>query len=187
MHPSLPTPLSNGHDLQGAYSDGHPQLPGPWMPPAQLAGPGVAVTTTTTASSSQLRASTAEMQNGNGNVNGGGSDMGDDGGDDEMDATRYCICNGLSYGDMIACDDEACETEWVSIPVLPLGGVRMLMIWCSSIVCVWASLGTRRKASGIAMRALRRGRVSAGRGVGRGRAGRGRGRRGTIRSLLDLV
>lgn len=38
--------------------------------------------------------------------------MGDDGGDDEMDATRYCICNGLSYGDMIACDDEACETEW---------------------------------------------------------------------------
>ena len=38
--------------------------------------------------------------------------MGDDGGDDEMDATRYCVCKALSYGDMIACDDEACETEW---------------------------------------------------------------------------
>lgn len=37
--------------------------------------------------------------------------------DGDADDTRtYCFCNGVSYGDMIACDDEGCEREWVSKP-----------------------------------------------------------------------
>lgn len=25
---------------------------------------------------------------------------------------RYCICGGVSYGEMIACDNEECPVEW---------------------------------------------------------------------------
>ncbi|CAG2183046.1 unnamed protein product, partial [Oppiella nova] len=25
---------------------------------------------------------------------------------------RYCICNQVSYGDMVACDNEDCQKEW---------------------------------------------------------------------------
>jgi hypothetical protein len=34
-------------------------------------------------------------------------------GDEELDNKRYCICDGVSYGEMIACDDSSCEKEWV--------------------------------------------------------------------------
>lgn len=29
---------------------------------------------------------------------------------------RYCICNQVSYGDMVACDNEACPFEWFHYP-----------------------------------------------------------------------
>ncbi|KAF6754229.1 hypothetical protein DFP72DRAFT_1068677 [Ephemerocybe angulata] len=32
--------------------------------------------------------------------------------DGDADDTRYCTCNGVSFGEMIACDDETCEKEW---------------------------------------------------------------------------
>ena len=35
-------------------------------------------------------------------------DDADDGGDDK----KYCICNSVSYGNMIACDNENCPKEW---------------------------------------------------------------------------
>lgn len=35
-------------------------------------------------------------------------------GADDSDERRYCFCNNVSYGDMIGCDDEDCEREWVS-------------------------------------------------------------------------
>ena len=35
------------------------------------------------------------------------------GGDDEGEDNKlYCFCNGPSHGNMIACDNEACEREW---------------------------------------------------------------------------
>ena len=44
----------------------------------------------------------------------GDEDMGDiddeDGG--EGDDRKYCICQSVSYGDMVACDNEACTLEW---------------------------------------------------------------------------
>jgi hypothetical protein len=36
------------------------------------------------------------------------------GGDDEDDETepRYCYCNEVSFGEMVACDNDACPREW---------------------------------------------------------------------------
>lgn len=34
-------------------------------------------------------------------------------GEGEGDDRTYCFCDGVSYGEMIACDDEDCEREWV--------------------------------------------------------------------------
>ena len=28
----------------------------------------------------------------------------------------YCFCNNVSYGDMIACDNENCPFEWFHFP-----------------------------------------------------------------------
>ena len=28
----------------------------------------------------------------------------------------YCFCNNVSFGDMIACDNEACPFEWFHFP-----------------------------------------------------------------------
>lgn len=32
----------------------------------------------------------------------------------DVDETVYCYCQSTSYGEMIGCDDEECELEWVS-------------------------------------------------------------------------
>ena len=37
--------------------------------------------------------------------------------DQDPDALPYCICHGPSYGEMIGCDNDNCEIEWVS-PVI---------------------------------------------------------------------
>uniref|UniRef100_A0A182SUL6 Inhibitor of growth protein 3 n=1 Tax=Anopheles maculatus TaxID=74869 RepID=A0A182SUL6_9DIPT len=29
---------------------------------------------------------------------------------------RYCLCNQVSYGDMVACDNEDCPFEWFHYP-----------------------------------------------------------------------
>lgn len=42
--------------------------------------------------------------NGEGNADGDG---------EQEDNKRYCFCNGVSYGEMIGCDDMNCEIEWV--------------------------------------------------------------------------
>lgn len=40
------------------------------------------------------------------------------GGDGELDSRVYCTCRQVSYGEMIGCDDDDCEIEWVSKPNL---------------------------------------------------------------------
>jgi len=32
--------------------------------------------------------------------------------DEESDDTKYCICQRVSYGDMVACDNEWCPYQW---------------------------------------------------------------------------
>ncbi len=35
-----------------------------------------------------------------------------EGDEDEGDDKRYCICHNVSYGDMVACDNENCPYQW---------------------------------------------------------------------------
>ena len=44
----------------------------------------------------------------------GDMDMGDNG-DGDADDTLYCFCQQKSYGEMIGCDNDKCEFEWVSL------------------------------------------------------------------------
>lgn len=34
---------------------------------------------------------------------------------DDLDSKVYCTCRQVSYGEMIGCDDDDCEIEWVSV------------------------------------------------------------------------
>ncbi|KAF2130273.1 hypothetical protein P153DRAFT_289077 [Dothidotthia symphoricarpi CBS 119687] len=40
--------------------------------------------------------------------------------DDEADEPRYCYCNQVSYGNMVACDNDACPREWFHLPCVKL-------------------------------------------------------------------
>jgi hypothetical protein len=46
--------------------------------------------------------------------------------DEDGDEPRYCYCNGISYGEMVACDADGCKREWfhldcVGLKVAPKG------------------------------------------------------------------
>ena len=41
-----------------------------------------------------------------------GGDAADDDEDEAAEEKRYCYCNGVSYGEMVACDYEGCQKEW---------------------------------------------------------------------------
>ncbi|KAF7541987.1 hypothetical protein G7Z17_g11829 [Cylindrodendrum hubeiense] len=52
---------------------------------------------------------TADGKDGDGDdVLGDADDDDDDGGDDK----KYCLCHNVSYGDMVACDNDNCPYEW---------------------------------------------------------------------------
>ena len=42
--------------------------------------------------------------------------------EDEEDGEeqRYCYCNGVSYGEMVGCDDESCPREWFHLSCVGL-------------------------------------------------------------------
>jgi chromatin modification-related protein YNG2 len=39
-------------------------------------------------------------------------------GEGEADDTLYCTCRQKSYGEMIGCDNEKCQYEWVSVAAI---------------------------------------------------------------------
>lgn len=46
--------------------------------------------------------------------------------DEDGDEPRYCYCNGISYGEMVACDADGCKREWfhldcVGLKIAPKG------------------------------------------------------------------
>ncbi|KAI1805757.1 hypothetical protein F4811DRAFT_207943 [Daldinia bambusicola] len=49
-----------------------------------------------------------------------GSGQGDDDGDVDADEPLYCYCNGVSYGEMVACDADDCEREWFHLDCVGL-------------------------------------------------------------------
>lgn len=124
-HPSLPHPF--GHVLNGM---------GEWTP-GQLEGPGMPV-----ARSFIGPAVPGDENEGTAAPTGEGEGEGDDG-------KTYCVCNGVSYGEMIACDDANCDTEWVSFAanVIPTS----LMSPDSSTSCA-SACKSLRKANGTARR-----------------------------------
>ncbi|TGJ85200.1 hypothetical protein E0Z10_g3534 [Xylaria hypoxylon] len=48
------------------------------------------------------------------------SGHGDDEGEVEADEPLYCYCNGVSYGEMVACDANDCEREWFHLDCVGL-------------------------------------------------------------------
>ncbi|KAF4612290.1 hypothetical protein D9613_004075 [Agrocybe pediades] len=110
-HPSLPQPYQNGHAVNGYDVHGIPNIPGAqdWNIPhgQQLEGPGMPVARSasihSTATSLPVAANNAVDA----------TDAGD--GDGDGDDRTYCFCDGVSYGEMIACDDAQCEREWVRL------------------------------------------------------------------------
>ncbi|KAF8899268.1 hypothetical protein BD779DRAFT_1616964 [Infundibulicybe gibba] len=146
-HPSLPPPYhppngsgTHGHHTHhtippGGYDLQHSLTPD-WNPPSahQLEGPGMPVARGSSAlpglglghgvSSIGMSLSTS---GGGGNAsvngaNGGGTDAGTEAGDGEADGDdkTYCICDTVSYGEMIACDDNQCEKEWFHLTCIGL-------------------------------------------------------------------
>lgn len=116
--------LANGNSAH-YYENGHPHslsgTPDLNVSSAQLlSGPGVPFARSASVHSTVAPANGANGgRNGSANTansvgaDGGGNDGGDEG--DNDDGRTYCYCDGVSYGEMIACDDENCEREWVRI------------------------------------------------------------------------
>lgn len=44
----------------------------------------------------------------------------DEDGDIDADEPRYCYCNGVSYGEMVACDSDDCAREWFHLACVGL-------------------------------------------------------------------
>jgi inhibitor of growth protein 3 len=119
-HPSLPIPYgTNGlhpYDLPGAHTLandwGAPplgQLEGPGMPVARNTHAGLSISSATVLTPSLPLVSPSDTQAGN--AADTATEVGE--GDGEGDDRTYCFCEGISYGEMIACDDVNCEREWV--------------------------------------------------------------------------
>ncbi|KAF8543161.1 hypothetical protein BDD12DRAFT_788948 [Trichophaea hybrida] len=59
-------------------------------------------------------------------------------GDEDGSEERYCYCNGVSYGEMVACDEDDCEKEWfhlecAGLTQAPKGKVKWYCRDCEAI------------------------------------------------------
>ncbi|KAF9225329.1 hypothetical protein BS17DRAFT_730721 [Gyrodon lividus] len=125
-HPSLPMSyingpnglhnydLSNGHKMTNDWSGPpHGQLEGPGMPVARSAHTTMSIPVLTpnlplrlaNDAPASAAADTATEAEGEG------------------DDRTYCFCDRVSYGEMIACDDEDCEREWFHLNCIGLASV----------------------------------------------------------------
>lgn len=48
---------------------------------------------------------------------------------DEEDELRYCYCNGVSYGEMVACDNKNCPREWFHLECIGLKSLPKSAKW----------------------------------------------------------
>lgn len=82
-------------------------------------------TTTTAGDEDSLISETAGTDDEDANVSAADGVEGDEG-EEESDDTKYCFCQSVSYGDMVACDNDDCEYQWfhwgcVGIQSEPMG------------------------------------------------------------------
>lgn len=121
LHPSLPLPYPNGSGNHLAPSYDLHVMPqsivgaADWNPPLaqQLEGPGMPVARGHTVMPI-IPINTAIGPN----IPSDPADPGD--GEGDGDDRTYCICNSVSYGEMIACDDSQCEREWFHLTCINL-------------------------------------------------------------------
>lgn len=69
-------------------------------------------------------------------------------GDVDADEPTYCYCNGVSYGEMVACDSDDCEREWfhlacVGLKVAPAENREYLNTMCLGICDVLTNRSDR--------------------------------------------
>jgi len=69
-----------------------------------------------------------------GTTSNGVDDTGHDEDDDEAenggdDDERYCYCDGVSYGEMVACDNKDCPREWFHLDCIGLKSVPKSAKW----------------------------------------------------------
>ncbi|KIJ66419.1 hypothetical protein HYDPIDRAFT_26769 [Hydnomerulius pinastri MD-312] len=156
-HPSLSMPygngtnglhnydLSNGHGMTNDWAGPppHGQLEGPGMPvtrnahtgmsigPAGVLTPNLPLGPANDAQAASVAADTA-------------TEAGE--GEAEGDDRTYCFCDGVSYGEMIACDGEDCEREWFHLNCIGLDSVPDGSWYCE--VCLAKQKNTKRSARG---------------------------------------
>ncbi|KAI0654450.1 hypothetical protein C8Q70DRAFT_925756 [Cubamyces menziesii] len=107
-HPSLPAPFPASNtglllEPHGTRATSNGVIPD-W-PHGQLEGPGMPVARNIAA---------APIEGNDGTLSAAEPDG------DADDGKTYCFCDGVSYGEMIACDDEDCEKEWFHIACVGL-------------------------------------------------------------------
>ncbi|KAG9313958.1 hypothetical protein JVU11DRAFT_4732 [Chiua virens] len=155
-HPSLPLPytngsnglhnydLPNGHAMANDWSGPppHAQLEGPGMPVTRNAHTGLSIGPVT------VMQSILPMGPTNDHPASAAADTATEAGEGEGegDDRTYCFCDGVSYGEMIACDDEDCEREWFHLSCIGLASVPDGSWFCN--VCKNKQKNARRAARG---------------------------------------
>jgi len=155
-HPSLPLPYANGANGLHSYDivNGH-SMANDWSGPpphGQLEGPGMPVTRNahTGLSIGPVSVLTPIMSMGptSDHPASTAADTATEAGEceGEGDDRTYCFCDGISYGEMIACDDEDCEREWFHLNCIGLASVPDGSWFCDA--CRAKQKNARRAARG---------------------------------------
>ncbi|KAG6841555.1 hypothetical protein C0991_009590 [Blastosporella zonata] len=117
-HPSVPHSYQNGVISNGTIHAIPLTMVGAndWNSPQaqQLEGPGMPVSRGAVMPIIPINTAVGPGIPGDGDGGEGAEGEGD--GDDKT----YCFCNGISYGEMIACDDAQCEREWFHLQCIGL-------------------------------------------------------------------
>lgn len=79
---------------------------------------------------------------------GGGKEEEDDEDNDaaEEDEERYCYCQGVSYGEMVACDKPDCPRQWFHLDCIGLKSVPKSAKWyceeCKEVLAKKGKVGS---------------------------------------------
>ncbi|XP_030751644.1 inhibitor of growth protein 3-like isoform X2 [Sitophilus oryzae] len=57
---------------------------------------------------------------------------------------RYCLCNQVSYGDMVACDNEDCPSEWFHYPCVGITAAPKGKWYCPQCLATMKRRGGRK-------------------------------------------
>jgi len=110
--PKTPGMSGLGLDLMAAGALAFPEELGEG-PSMALVDPLVGQVTTPSPMGVSMASPMASLGHGAGTPTGQGSDQE---WNYDPNEPRYCICNQVSYGDMVACDNEDCPYEWFHYP-----------------------------------------------------------------------